>query len=777
VQDKLSFDDLRQARAELQEAVASHEASVTWFKHPKRPWFIRQATDRDREVAEPNPPAVSHMSSTATCFESLHDPLEARSAKYTPDIASFADHALARPPGEWASEQAAYIYCRVRTLTPILALAPTDVIASHRPEVKNLVNEVWTMLDPWDSDRQGIAERPQANDLTQQAYPPNAFHTYWAIRMLEQWSQHKRVLGPVPVALQRKRAIAELWSYRMLATQTALIQVGAERVDAHQLAWALSAEFLSSETTPVTATTPRLELYRAALDAYFKAQLPSGGWPLYEPLFHYPAAGNAYCYTFETLAALLRPALHVDGGQVMRTLLRPHIGKLLAAWQLAKRTRIDLDDGASGWCSGHHPHRTSAEAWATAAVYSYLEALRCLVGHWTSEKAAEQRNAHRAKRLEGDPLRTLSDRGDLWPDASGWAPGRQLAAMFVHPIKGHVRRSDWIDPDKPLIVERHKARGPDQARSAILFGPPGTGKTTLVRALAEAIEWRFVEVLASDFLSEGMDRVPARADEIFDQLMELDHCVVLFDEIDELIRKRDGESDPFGRFLTTSMLPKLAKLWDQRRVLFFVATNDVDIADPAIKRTQRFDARIFVAPPAFHVKKRLISDGLNEQGRKFPPTLKESAVTASLQGSFDEGDPLGVLALLRYDQIAELTNLMIREAGDAEIIPAAAAKAALSEMGKQLRTVEWKHRDLDPYELFRHHRQNESYDYRMMRLARVPSGGALPGGLEAADTHAGTYARFTYEFDHRQRRDGQWEIRVGGKAYLDRCRLEFADDD
>ena len=103
-----------------------------------------------------------------------------------------------------------------------------------------------------------------------------------------------------------------------------------------------------------------------------------------------------------------------------------------------------------------------------------------------------------------------------------------------------------------------------------------------MRALAEAIEWRFVEVLAADFLSEGMDRVPAKADEIFEQLIELDHCVVLFDEIDELIRKRDGETDPFGRFLTTSMLPKLAKLWDQRRVLFFVATNDVDVADPAL---------------------------------------------------------------------------------------------------------------------------------------------------------------------------------------------------
>ena len=319
----------------------------------------------------------------------------------------------------------------------------------------------------------------------------------------------------------------------MLATQTVLIRSEADRVDAHQLAWALSTEFLGTETKPVTGSAPRLELYRAALDAYFHAQLGSGAWPLYNLCFTTPRPATRTATRSRLWLRFCGPHF-MRGGKVLRTLLRPYLPELLNAWQFAERTRIELAEGASGWCSGHHPHRVSAEAWATASVFAYLQNLRCLVGCWTREEAAERRRASRPKRLGQEAAEFLAERGDLWTEPGGWSPGRQLAGMFLHPIQSRVDRHEWIDPDKPLIRQDGLPEARDQARSAILFGPPGTGKTTLVEALAGAIDWSFVEVLASDFLSEGMDKVPAKADEIFEQLMELDRCVVLFDEIDEL---------------------------------------------------------------------------------------------------------------------------------------------------------------------------------------------------------------------------------------------------
>jgi SpoVK/Ycf46/Vps4 family AAA+-type ATPase len=168
--------------------------------------------------------------------------------------------------------------------------------------------------------------------------------------------------------------------------------------------------------------------------------------------------------------------------------------------------------------------------------------------------------------------------------------------------------------------------------------------------------------------------------------MELDHCVILFDEIDELIRLRtDDGTDPFGRFLTTSMLPKLAKLWAQRRVLFFVATNDIEAADPAIKRSQRFDAAVFVPPPSFEKKKQRLNELLEEGSAG----LTSEGVEKALSGADPNRSYLGVFAFLRWDQIWDLAQRIAASEREG-LTPSDAMKDALQRLGEELERTDWR---------------------------------------------------------------------------------------
>ncbi len=411
-----------------------------------------------------------------------------------------------------------------------------------------------------------------------------------------------------------------------------------------------------------------------------------GTWRHYRSIFHYEKVGNAYCYVYETFAALLTIALaDLPGRKLLRDTLHSYVDKLMKLWGYAESTRIplkenkDVDDpGAVGWCSGHRLHHTDPESWATASVLSFAQALRRLLGVWTREAARKQLNLVKPT-FDEEPEKILKGRGDTWTEAGKPTVTQQLYTMFVNPALKYGD-GDGFEPDTEPIQK-------EQARSAILFGPPGTSKTTLCRAVAKAIDWDYIELHASHFVSDGLQNVQKKADEIFRQLMELDRAVVLFDEIDELVREREKEHDAFGRFLTTSMLPKLAELWSQRKIIYFVATNHIDYFDAAITRSRRFDALILVAPPSYESKMRRLEKLLG--GFSFDPlkdvvwaAVKKAGAVAGRtspekQRKAELKDSLAKFALLRFDQLDELGARLKSVCGSATHVDGTILREAL----------------------------------------------------------------------------------------------------
>ncbi len=583
----LNFEELTDARRSLHDFCLLHVQSLLSLQSGVS--FKLFPTEEDLGSQR-----VRHLTATATCLSSLLDcPPRFRQPPFEvvlPLYRIFAGRSLRR---SCKSEGSAKVYCRCRALPLVIRFSDT-----FDPLIEKHVKRILGQLDQR-PERFGIGE---ADSETQEDWsPPNAFHTYWTLDVLTSIAHkfpvdYARISAQYEPDLDIKRAGMLSWARERLGYEVSLHSEPKSSVlDSDQLAWSL-AIFLRFDAN-FHSDLAKQDLIKQAFRCLFSTQNAVGTWPHYKPLFHYRDAGNAYCYVFETFATLLHHCVlrNRAKAKVIRELLKPYDQKLLDLWRYAVSTQIPLAGGrVLCWSSGHRINNPGqAESWATASVFSYAQGLRRLVGIWCREQAHNSLNAPRTRLTPKNAKRAIASRGRTW-GSNRLSASDQLYTLFINPVRMHQCR-DRLEPDSQPIAEK-------QARSAILFGPPGTSKTNLVRFLADSINWEYIELHASHFVADGLPQVQKTADKIFKQLLEMDHAVVLFDEIDELVREREMEKDAFGRFLTTSMLPKLAELWNARKILYFVATNHINYFDSAIVRSHRFDALILVSPPSFDAK-------------------------------------------------------------------------------------------------------------------------------------------------------------------------------
>lgn len=162
-------------------------------------------------------------------------------------------------------------------------------------------------------------------------------------------------------------------------------------------------------------------------------------------------------------------------------------------------------------------------------------------------------------------------------------------------MRAHLRRVE-LHSD---LAQRYGA----PCFSLLLHGPPGTGKTTLVTALAKSSRAPLVEISPSDIAQSGEEGIERRARDIFEALSMLTGTVVLFDEFEPILHKRElqvGERLSLFKLLTPGMLPKLTKLYGSARrrwSVFCLVTNHKEQLDPAAIRPGRFDDHALVLPP------------------------------------------------------------------------------------------------------------------------------------------------------------------------------------
>lgn len=228
--------------------------------------------------------------------------------------------------------------------------------------------------------------------------------------------------------------------------------------------------------------------------------------------------------------------------------------------------------------------------------------------------------------------------------------GRLLPTGQWEALAGMAREKDVIERRVVLPIahpeqaERHGVLPP---KAAVLFGPPGTGKTSFAKAVASRLNWPFVELFPSRLAGSSPDGLADSLRAAFAELEDLDEVVVFIDEVEEIAGTRSTPAAGPAHGVTNELLKIIPGFREHDHRLLVCATNAVSSMDPAFLRPGRFDYIIPVGPPDPPARRAIWSrylgpalgnvdlEQLVERTELFTPADIEFAARQGAQAAFE----------------------------------------------------------------------------------------------------------------------------------------------
>jgi transitional endoplasmic reticulum ATPase len=149
--------------------------------------------------------------------------------------------------------------------------------------------------------------------------------------------------------------------------------------------------------------------------------------------------------------------------------------------------------------------------------------------------------------------------------------------------------------------------GHTMPKGLLMYGPSGTGKTLLAKAVATESEANFISVRGPELLSKWVGESERGIREIFRRARQASPCVVFFDEIDSIVPTRGmGGDSMVTERVVSQLLTELDGIQALSGVVVLAATNRSDMIDPALLRPGRFDKIVFVPMPDKQARQKIL---------------------------------------------------------------------------------------------------------------------------------------------------------------------------
>lgn len=154
-------------------------------------------------------------------------------------------------------------------------------------------------------------------------------------------------------------------------------------------------------------------------------------------------------------------------------------------------------------------------------------------------------------------------------------------------------------------------------RGVLLHGPPGTGKTMLLRSVANEVDAHVLAVNGPSIVSKYLGETENALREIFTEARQYQPSIIFMDEIDSLApnRSSDDSGETESRVVAT-LLTMMDGMGESGRVVVIGATNRPNSIDPALRRPGRFDQEVEIGIPDVDARLDILTKQYERMSRR-----------------------------------------------------------------------------------------------------------------------------------------------------------------